>query len=186
MKVIVASLNPVKINAAKQAFIQVFGDLSIEVGGIHVPSGVSDQPMSDGETRQGAVNRAISAQKAHPEADYWVGMEGGIEDQQGSMLAFGWMVVAGRQGIGKGRTATFILPPEVAALVREGIELGEADDRVFGSNNSKQKSGAVGLLTGDIMNRTELYCPAVVLALIPFINQNLYFGGKETERPEKH
>ena len=39
---------------------------------------------------------------------------------------------------GKSRTATFFLPEEVAELVRQGQELGSADDIVFNVSNSKQ------------------------------------------------
>ena len=60
------------------------------------------------------------------------------------------------------------------SLVREGKELGEADDIVFGKENSKQTYGAVGLLTGDVIDRTRFYEDAVVLALIPFRNPDLY------------
>jgi len=59
-------------------------------------------------------------------------------------------------------------------LVRQGVELGEADDRIFGRNNSKQQNGAVGLLTGDAVDRAGLYVPAVIFALIPFKNPELY------------
>jgi non-canonical (house-cleaning) NTP pyrophosphatase len=54
------------------------------------------------------------------------------------------------------------------------MELGDADDLVFGRQNSKQKSGAVGLLTHNRVTRRTLYEQAVVLALIPFINPDLY------------
>jgi non-canonical (house-cleaning) NTP pyrophosphatase len=54
------------------------------------------------------------------------------------------------------------------------VELGEADDRVFGCNNSKQQNGAIGLLTGDAVDRAGLYVPAVIFALIPFKNPELY------------
>ena len=53
----------------------------------NVPSGVSDQPRSEQETLEGARNRARSAARGYPHADYWVGIEGGIEDT-GSMAAF--------------------------------------------------------------------------------------------------
>ncbi|MDD5263960.1 MAG: DUF84 family protein, partial [Candidatus Bipolaricaulis sp.] len=66
------------------------------------------------------------------------------------------------------------LPDTVAALVRQGVELGEADDRVFGRTDSKRDVGAVGLLTGEVIDRTALYEHAVVLALIPFRNAALY------------
>jgi non-canonical (house-cleaning) NTP pyrophosphatase len=84
-------------------------------------------------------------------------------------------VVLGRDGReGRSRTATFELPAEVARLVREGVELGHADDRVFGRENSKQTNGAVGLLTRDLIDRTAYYEHAVVLALVPFVNPGLY------------
>lgn len=85
------------------------------------------------------------------------------------MLAFAWGVVRARSGEqGLARTASFFLPDAVAALVRAGKELGEADDIVFGQTNSKQKMGAVGLLTSGLIDRTTLYRDALVLALIPF------------------
>jgi len=58
--------------------------------------------------------------------------------------------------------------------VNSGLELGEADDLVFGQANSKQKNGAIGLLTNDVLNRTTLYEQAVIMALIPFKNPHLY------------
>jgi non-canonical (house-cleaning) NTP pyrophosphatase len=75
---------------------------------------------------------------------------------------------------GKGRTGTFFLPPAVAALIQQGKELGEADDIVFAQSNSKQKNGAIGILTGDVIDRAALYEPAVIMALLPFKNPELY------------
>jgi non-canonical (house-cleaning) NTP pyrophosphatase len=45
---------------------------------------------------------------------------------------------------------------------------------VFGQENSKQKHGAVGSLTKNRINRTQLYVQAVQLALVPFINPGLF------------
>lgn len=173
--VIVASNNPVKIQAALDGFQQAFTGVTFSARGIGVPSGISDQPMSDAETLQGALNRTRAARAAAPDADYWVGIEGGCEDQYGHLWAFAWAVVIDRGGtMGRARTAAFMLPDEVAALVLQGVELGEADDRVFGRVNSKQGNGAVGLLTADVIDRTRYYAHAVVLALIPFKNPLLY------------
>jgi non-canonical (house-cleaning) NTP pyrophosphatase len=77
--------------------------------------------------------------------------------------------------MGKARTATYYLPRETAKLVKGGMELGHADEVVFGGQNSKQKNGSVGLLTGDVIDRRAYYEEAVVLALIPFRNQGLTF-----------
>lgn len=174
MKIVLASKNPVKARAALNAFGRMFPEETFELTPVSVASGVEDQPASDQETFQGAINRAHNAAQMIPQADFWVGIEGGISDQDGEMNAFAWVVVLSNGQIGKSRTGTFSLPRKVAELVRQGRELGEADDIVFGETNSKQESGAVGLLTQNVVDRTGLYEQAVVLALIPLKNPHLY------------
>lgn len=176
MKIIIASKNPVKIQATLQAFRAMFPTESFEIEGVRVPSGVSAQPMSDQETWIGAVNRIENAKIHHPNADYWVGIEGGIIRHGNEMETFAWIIIQSPTLQGKARTCGFFLPPKVTALVEEGYELGHADDMVFGASNSKQTSGASGLLTGNVITRMTLYQPAVVLALIPFRNKALYKG----------
>jgi non-canonical (house-cleaning) NTP pyrophosphatase len=53
------------------------------------------------------------------------------------------------------------------------MELGTADDVVFGRSNSKQANGSIGLLTDDALTRTNYYVDAVVMALIPFKKRHL-------------
>jgi len=175
-KIIVASSNPVKIRAVQQGFQAMFPDQTFDVRGISVPSGVAAQPMTDEETLLGARNRAENVRAAEPEADFWAGVEGGVEDGPDGMQVFAWIVVLGHGRIGEARTGTFLLPPEVARLVRAGVELGEADDRVFGRTNSKQSDGAVGLLTDGLIDRALYYQHAVILAVIPFLKPELYRG----------
>ncbi len=173
-KVIVASKNPVKIAAVKVGFEKMFPTQSFEFQGISVPSGVSDQPMTHRETMNGAINRADNAKKEIPTADFWVGVEGGIEKMDGNGEAFAWIYVLSESLSGKGKTGSFFLPKKIMELVDSGMELGHADDLVFDQSNSKQKSGAIGLLTGDVMTRQTLYEPAVIMALIPFKNEEFY------------
>jgi inosine/xanthosine triphosphatase len=169
-RIVVASENPVKSRATLRAFRRMFDREDFEVRGTSVPSGVGDQPRSDADTLKGAYNRVRAAAQRQPEADFWVGIEGGIEDSVEGMAAFAWVVVmsAGADAVGKGRTGTFFLPETVAQLVRDGMELGDADDVMFGRTNSKQKAGAIGILTGNVIDRTALYEHAIVLALVPF------------------
>ena len=176
-KIVLASKNPVKMRAALTGFQKMFPDVPFEIEGVSVASGVSDQPMSDIETLHGARRRVENAQTEYPDADFWIGIEGGIEEKHHEMEAFAWIVVHDKDGgVGKGRTGSFFLPPQVAALVREGKELGDADDIVFGKTNSKQENGAVGLLTDNVIHRAGYYTETVVLALIPFKNRHLYFS----------
>jgi len=177
-KIIVASKNPVKKNATLEGFQSAFPNAQFKAEGISAPSGVSDQPMSDLETFQGAKNRAEYIQKNNPLADYWVGIEGGIDIVNNEMEVFAWIYIVSKVNeeskIGKAKTGTFYLPKQIQDLINKGYELGEADDTVFQKNNSKQKGGSVGILTNNIITRTSYYQEAVVLALIPFLNSDLY------------
>lgn len=173
-KVIIASKNPVKIKAVTNGFGKMFPAQKFEFIGISVPSDVSDQPRSNAETFLGAKNRANNAAKAYPTADFFLGIEGGIENTANGMQAFAWIVAKSANKYGQARTGTFYLPPKVAELILSGKELGEADDLVFKRDNSKQANGAVGILTDNVIDRTKFYTEAVILALIPFKNSALY------------
>jgi len=152
----------------------MFPNETYEIRGIKVTPKVCDQPTSDHETLLGAEQRALDSRLIMPKADFWVGIEGGIEDYRDEMQAFAWVVILSKELKGKGRTGAFYLPPSVADLIRKGKELGEADDIVFGRSNSKQENGAIGLLTGNIIDRAQLYEHAVILALVPFKNKALF------------
>jgi inosine/xanthosine triphosphatase len=172
--IVLASHNPVKIQATRTGFQNMFPNEVFEIRTVSAPSGVGDQPMSSAETLLGAQNRAENASLLAPEADYWIGIEGGVEELDSDLTAFAWVFIRSKDGSGKSKTGTFFLPPKVARLVRQGKELGEADDIVFAQANSKQANGAIGLLTGDVVDRTSLYAQAVVLALVPFRNVELF------------
>jgi len=173
--IVVASKNPVKVQAAQRGFQRMFPEQQFVTSGITVPSGVSDQPMTSRETLHGAITRAQNARQHTPQSDFWVGIEGGVELVDGEMEVFAWIVVLSAQRIGKGRTGSFFVPQPVRELVQQGVELGDADDRIFGQSNSKQQNGSVGLLTDNVLTRTDFYEPAVILALIPFKNLHLTF-----------
>lgn len=79
--------------------------------------------------------------------------------------------------ISTARSAEFLLPRKLSQLVlQEGMELGAADDKLFGRTNSGQGSGTVGHLTNNIVTRSYYYEHAITMALIPFLNPDLYPG----------
>lgn len=172
MKVVIASHNPVKIRAAETAFTLQFPDISIDFLPIHTDSGVSDQPRSDRETRQGACHRADKARYQQPDAGFWVGIEGGIDCLDDQLIAFAWMSILGPGGKrGEARTVCLQLPPAVKTRVDQGMELGDANDQVFSTVNSKHQGGAFGLLTKGLYTRESVYTEALVVALVPFVNK---------------
>jgi inosine/xanthosine triphosphatase len=172
VKIVVASRNPVKIGATEQAFAALFPGATLEMLSADVDSGVSDQPKSDEETRVGSRNRAMAASDALPEADYWVGLEGGVEVIDEQLMAFAWMAIKGpNRKIGEARSVTLPLPPAVKDLVDSGMELGDANDKVFSTINSKQGGGAYGLLTNGLYTRESIYTQTLIIALTPFVNK---------------
>lgn len=100
--VVVGSNNPVKIQAVKVAFEMMFQSASIKISPVNVPSGVSDQPFGDDETKLGARNRAQSAHATANTCDFAVGLEGGLEmevmqDGSKNLWCMAWMAILGSQ-----------------------------------------------------------------------------------------
>ena len=169
----VGSKNPVKLGCVADAVREFWP--AAQVIGVEVDSGVGAQPDSERQIYTGAFNRARAALAAVPEARYGVGLEGGVLEQDDGMWAFAWAVVVDRDArVGKGKTGHFLLPEGVAGLVREGLELGAADDRFFGRSNSKQQEGAIGILSDGRLTRHALYRQGVVFALLRFLHPEYY------------
>lgn len=173
LTIIVGSTNPVKIQSVRKAFQQAFS-VPLEVRGTAVTSGVADQPMTDEETLRGANNRAHAARRRESEAAFWVGIEGGVDERNGCYEAFGWVYVLSPDRESSARSATFPLPLPVQQRLRDGEELGPLIDELFGAHNTKQKGGAVGMLSRETVSREALYAQPLLLALIPFMQPKLF------------
>ncbi|HUQ84215.1 MAG TPA: inosine/xanthosine triphosphatase [Gemmatimonadaceae bacterium] len=171
-RVIVGSMNPVKV-AAVRAVLERAGARA-RVDGMAVASGVSDQPFGDAETIRGATQRAQAVLDAS-DADFAVGLEGGVVDEGGVMRSCAWAAVVSRDGrVGTGGSLAMTLPARVAALVRQGTELGHAMDRITGSHDTKHGAGAVGILTAGLVDRQRAYEALVTYALARFLTPELY------------
>ena len=181
-RIAIGSRNPVKI---RSSLIGIASALQVPLEflngiGIDVPSGVPDQPIGDGETKLGALNRARTSFEEYKsqhdcEPCFSVGLEGGISSlSDETMECFAWIAIFDGKKVGFARTASFALPPAIRDHVRGGMELGDADDAVFGTKNAKQGDGTVGHLTNNAIDRSSYYSPAVTLAMIPFLWPQLY------------
>lgn len=173
LRVLVGSLNPVKVKAARVAFQQCFPERTIDVEGFSVPSGVSDQPMSSAETLQGAEHR-VNALIEREAADYFVAFEGGVDAFEFGVATFAYVVVSDGTHRSVGRTADLPLPPVFYKALVAGEELGDVLDRHFNTQNVKQKGGAIALLTNDLESREGTYVQALTLAMAPFLKPSLF------------
>lgn len=170
-RVVVGSANPVKVGAVRAVIGRIAPDARVE--GLVVASTVPDQPWGDEETIRGAESRASAALAAGRSdgVELAVGIEGGVvESADGGLRTCAWAAAISRDGRrGVGGSLSMPLPPKVAALVRGGLELGAAMDRVAGAHDTKRGPGAVGLLTAGLVDRQRAYEVLVTYALAPWL-----------------
>ncbi|MGZ0086767.1 DUF84 family protein [Caldibacillus thermoamylovorans] len=151
-------------NEAKIAAVRaVFGETGDRIIPLEVPSGVSRQPLSDEETRRGAIERAKRALEAI-EADIGIGLEGGVMNIDGQWWLCNWGALVDRNGVtvaaGGARLA---LPPELGAGLEAGRELGELMEEYTGRRNIRTKEGAVGVFTSGRIDRAAMFSHIVAL-----------------------
>ncbi|HEY88691.1 MAG TPA: inosine/xanthosine triphosphatase [Thermoflexia bacterium] len=178
ISVTVGSLNPVKIAAARAVLRRVYGP-DVNVQALAVASGVSAQPWGDEETRHGALNRARAARQ-QTEADFGVGIEGGLLEVAGEIYTSAWCVMVRRDGVtGLAGGENMLLPATVVEKLRTGQELGLAIDAVTGAHNSKQQGGAIGAFTAGWLSRQTAYEHLLTLALARFLQPAYYVASLE-------
>lgn len=171
MKIFVGSMNPVKVEAVREVFEEFFDD--VKVVGEEVGSGVSRQPFGD-EVIRGAEDRARKALKL-VDADYGVGIEGGIMKLGNRWYNLGFVVIINREGkMGTGTSGWFECSPSILEKLKKGKELGEVIDELTGRKDTKMQEGAIGLFTKGKISRKDLYKHGVFMALIPFIASDFF------------
>lgn len=173
MMVAVGSLNKTKLEPVRQIFeIHYPGTVVVEVD---VGSGVGEQPQSDEEIYQGALNRAKKALKKIPEAVYGVGIEGGLHKRSYGWFEHSLVVIVDRQSkIGVGASGGLVLPNKIVKDIKNGMTLEEAIDKEFGTNKIGQGIGMFGLFTKGVVTRTSGVAHGVAFALARFLHKDIY------------
>ncbi len=169
----VGSKNPSKIRAVEKVFKKIF-KFEIRVISFEVDSGVPPQPFED-DTIRGAINRA---KKALGGGDYGVGIEAGLFWNDVAKEYFDKAFCAVIDSYGNftyGYSGGFVYPPKVIEMVKSGMEVGVAIEKISGIPDIKKKQGAIGFLSKGLINRTEFNAQAVLMAMIPRISNTLYY-----------
>ena len=175
MNVIVGSKNPVKLNATRNILRNIYGE--IDISSIDVESGVPDQPFGLDETIKGAVNRAKKAYS--DDFDLSVGIESGLMETPNTITGYidlQWCAIFDGDRITLGVSSGFEYPPEVIKEVLNGFEVGDVMDRITGITDLGTKKGAVSYLSKDMLDRTENTEQCVLTAMIPRMNEDIYFN----------
>ncbi len=163
----IGSTNPVKVAAVQTILTKAFPEASFI--STAVSSDIPHQPWGEEQTRQGAYNRATNV-LTKTGATFGVGLEGGLMKTSVGLMTCAWCAIVDAQGkVGYGGGANMLLPPLIADMLENHGELGPTMDALVHEYNTKQKQGAIGILTNGLSNRQSAYEQLVALAAAPFV-----------------
>ena len=184
IKVCIGSQNPTKINAVELAFKKVFKNFKLF--NISANSEVSNQPIGFDEIIQGAVNRATQAlkflknKKINESLLLGIGLESGlveIPQANSKYMDFQYCaIIDENKYITLGSGNAFEHPKSVIdeVLTKENAEVGFIIGRLANNMDLKNTGGAISFLSKNIISRTDILANAVICALLPRINEELY------------
>lgn len=163
MKCTIGTMNPAKVNAVKQASMRA--GVEFELKTFDAKSGVAAQPISDEETRLGAINRASHALQ-ETASDLAIGLEGGVKWIGDTLYLCNWGALITKDGhkytaMGAGLP----LPSEIATGIKEGRELGPLMDSYTNKENIRHNEGAIGVFTSGLITRSAMF-EHIVLQLL--------------------
>lgn len=170
MKIAVASKNPVKVEAVREALHLYSSLATAEIVSLDVSSQVSSQPYSIDETIRGAINRAKQAHAFSPDYYLSVGIESGFHN-----FPFAGLMELSVCSIYDGKkhhfgfSPAFKCPEEVQVLIEQNkLNLNDACYRAGYTNNPEigASEGMIGILTQGRKTRKDYTRDAVIMALI--------------------
>ncbi len=158
LKVCIASKNEIKIEATKEVFNDFFRGIKMEYDSID--AGIEKQPFGE-KILHGAIERAKHAVK---NADYGIGIEAGIKEENGIFFIEQYVAIADKVGyITYGKSPAFQCPEWILEEIKEGKEMKEI---IPFKDEEERKKGAVWYFSRK-MDRKEITKSAILMALIP-------------------
>lgn len=175
MEIVIGSQNGPKKKAVVSAFRKVYPDKSLDIQTVAAESGVADHPTTAEESIKGAENRLRHAREIKPDADFYVGIEGGLLGVNDIAWELGWVAIENQKGeLHTGISAGIEVKGKVLKAIVAGQELNEVLRDGHGIENAGNSNGFYGVATKDLVTREQAYEEAVIFALAPF-NQPEYF-----------
>ena len=163
MNIAIGTTNKAKIGAVEVIVKQFLGNAEFTY--FKAASGVSEQPMTTEETRQGAINRAKNTMTATGAALSF-GLEGGVTEIEGVMYICNWGALVLNDGtVFTAAGAQVVLPKEIADEIRNGKELGPVMEAYTQRRDIRQQAGAVGIFTHGLVDRQKMFEHIITLLL---------------------
>ena len=161
--IVVGSTNPIKVAAVVQAIGNRLPKTTIS--GTDVKSGVSEQPMTDAETKRGAKNRAKLA-LSQSQADIAISFEGGVFQTGVDLWNTIWCCALDKKGkIEFANGGRIKLPEAIVRHILKGQEMGPVMDKLTKRKNIKHQEGMLGIITNNWVTRQSVYANLAQLAL---------------------
>jgi non-canonical (house-cleaning) NTP pyrophosphatase len=203
-KIIVAvgSTRRPKLDAVTAAFsFFSFAFPDFEIVGVEVASGVRHTPLTREDLMTGARQRAEAlvriARTQNKPWNYFIGLEGGIdvvaatdvmpsldivpdvdvvaEARNRWVFLENWAYITDGTIGSFGQSGAILLPENLARIVvDDGVELSEAIDAFAGRQGIRDAEGAWGILSRNLISRQEAFRVAVLNAMAPFYNREVY------------
>lgn len=187
MKIVLGSERASKVEAVRASVARIATVDAAWRGAVvlgrRAESGVAAMPLSEGQLMLGAKNRAEGARtlllKEGTSAELYVGLEGGFHSVLigGAWHTFlcGWAYVTDGVRGTFGAAPSINVPDFIArSVIDGGRELSEVIDDLTGLEDVRSRQGAWGVLSCELLTRSDSFEAALVAAFAPFYNKKLY------------
>ena len=194
MLVVLGSKRGPKLRALEAVLRELGGEFGLaEIQAHEAESGVRETPLDRAQIMRGAWNRVQAVRALLPDADFWVGMEGGlhiadfgfriadfqqtaesnppseIRSPQLSGWLENWACVSDGRRTYFGCGGSIPLPEAIIReVVERGRSLAEVIDQLSGKQDVRSSEGTWGILTGGRITREAVFQRALLNAFAPF------------------
>ncbi len=175
MKIAIGTLNKAKNEAVQKVISKIWPEA--EYFPTKTNSRIREQPLTDEEGIEGAINRAKHALELIPQTDYGIGLEGTVDTNKYGMFLSGWVAIVNREGeIGMGCSGKVLMPKYLEIQLNEGKELGPLVQEMLKDTNNeiRHSTGTNGLLTNNLYTRIDEFETATLCALAKFVSSEIY------------
>jgi inosine/xanthosine triphosphatase len=184
MLIVLGSVRPAKVDGARAAIASIatiddrFQSAALRTMAVGDTAPV--MPMSETDIIAGARARAAAALASAADVAgprFGAGLEGGLHpvtvDGACEWALCSWAAVTDGTSWGYGGGGNVIVPRPIAEEVLAGRELGDVIDRIAGEG-TRSTRGAWGVLTRDLISRSDAFRVALIAAFAPFYRSSVF------------
>lgn len=159
MKIWLGTENKAKIAAVQSIFPKA------HLFPTNVETGVSEQPFSDEETKEGAVFRARETlPNIADDQTIAIGLEGGVMEIDQRLYVCNWGALVTNTGdVFVAGGARIPLPKQVSEQLQQGRELGPVMETYAKRKDIRQHVGAIGIFTNGLLDRGHMFSHIVLM-----------------------